>query len=295
MHHADEELSYSTHLTQYKHYILNGNIESIRHFTHQAQHMHALCVWGASQELIFKSLSLSNVVTNSIGQNHLRYGLGRRTNTIFHSFRSLYHTIPPDRVITLSTDDATEMSAVLNTLYLNIKGALDNFAYCLNAILAKDERPKFKEDRINLFNPAFVDRIGFEAVKALVEPFKSWHKDFKSRRDPAAHRIPLAVIPSIQTPETLQEYHRYEGLISETTKEAVIASQSLDYEISRAKFLEIQTLRERQEKVGKFEPCFQFDVQTLPIFIYPTVAEDVGVFVVFSRKLLDLISVSSKH
>lgn len=41
-----------------------------------------------------------------------------------------------------------------------------------------------------------------------LEPFRDWYWDVRQFRDPAAHRIPLSVPPSIYSEKDLKEYER---------------------------------------------------------------------------------------
>lgn len=295
MNQDDDQMYFSTHLAREKINFIPQNHENNRYFTHQAQHNHALSVWGGSQKLIFKVLMLSGEAMASNSKIHLQYGLGRRTRTIWQTFRYLYQHIPPDREHPLSMDDAIEASTMLNSLYINVRGALDNFAFCLLDLFSISSNPKLRDQQVGLFNLAYLKQPGFEKIRGVVDPFSAWNNDFKNRRDPAAHRVPLAILPAIHTRETLLEHDRIELQIDEKMKEAAGASRALDHETSLAKFAEIEKLRAQQEKVGKFEPCFQFDPGYNPIYLYPTVSDDVGTFVVIARKLLNLVEVAVKR
>jgi len=41
-----------------------------------------------------------------------------------------------------------------------------------------------------------------------MEPFKEWNRELSTRRDPAAHRIPLSVPPAFIDADTKDEYQR---------------------------------------------------------------------------------------
>ena len=88
MHHDEDQLNFAPHLAQSKQFFVNGNEKSNNYFTHQAQHNHALSVWGGSQELILKVVMLSDDVKAPNAQTHLRYGLGHRTRTIWQTVLS---------------------------------------------------------------------------------------------------------------------------------------------------------------------------------------------------------------
>lgn len=120
MHHDDDQMNFSAHRAQKEMHFVHGNDENNKYFTHRAQDSHALCVWDGSQKLIFKVLELSGAVMALNAKIHLQFGLGRRTNTIWQTFRYLYQRIPPDRELPLPMDDALEASTMLNSLYINV-------------------------------------------------------------------------------------------------------------------------------------------------------------------------------
>jgi hypothetical protein len=286
---SDDELKFSYHLDKNQVYFVSGNTKSNKYFRDQALHSHALSVWGGAQDLITKVIVLSERYSESEAKIHLRYGLGRRTRTIWQSFRFLYTEIQPDRVETLSIDQAVDGSTMLNSLYINIRGALDNFALCAQDLLWQSSMPKLKQHQIGLFNPIFLKQHGFERVRDIVEDFKLWDTEFKKKRDPAAHRVPLSILPAIHTKDSIAKFQAIENDIGALIKEANAAANKAEHDVAQEKFATIKNLRADQEKLGMFEPCFQYDPNESPIYLYPTVSEDVGQFVILARKLISLL------
>lgn len=149
---------------------------------------------------------------------HLRNGLGARHYMLRHSRETLERTCSNGRRGALSADTATEAALHLNGYYLNLRGALDNLAWMLQLELqlipgVTDESGSRKS--IHLFGEKFSSalRSRSAAIAAHVSAMKTWGDDLALLRDPAAHRIPLYVPPSvITTQEQMDEFRRLDQL-----------------------------------------------------------------------------------
>ena len=126
---SDLDLEFETNLAFYR-WQLNGRTKNDNYFTHQAQKMHALKVLSGAQDLISAVHTVSAKLQSKEAQFHVSYGLGRRTRAIWYAFRELHLLIPPDRTNPLPMDDVHRSSGLLNSIYINVRGALDNFAWC---------------------------------------------------------------------------------------------------------------------------------------------------------------------
>jgi hypothetical protein len=284
--HPDNELRISKHLEDVSYYLKLPNLESRSFFLNQAHEMHALCVWDALRELIVPVISLASIAEPTAAHEYLRYGLGRRVRSIWLAYRNFHATVPPNRTQPLSVDDATEVSNDLNAIYINIRGALDNFAWCLQYAFVGAAS---KANDIGLFYDRFLGQPEMPDLRSLISEFKDWDKEFKLKRDPAAHRIPLSVIPAIHTSLSLQEFQAVEDQISSKLRLASQEAAAKNYDVSQRLFDEVKHLRKKQERIGSFYPKFEFDPAMGPIDVYPTLPEDLGVFVVISRRLLFLL------
>lgn len=286
---TDSELSFKTHLERYP-LASSSNTETSSYFSKQAQHLHALSVWDGSQDLILQvNMAFASCVTPE-GAYYLRFGLGRRVQTIFYAFRELYSHFPPDRKETLQLDEVQRASELLNGLYINIRGALDNFAWCLHFEIGGGADRKLRPNQIGLFDNRFLDHPQLSELKAVVAPHLQWDKNFKRFRDPAAHRVPLSAIPAILDVTDQQEYHHRLNLIQSKELELLEVARRSDVAAVEALDKELSTLRANLLRVGKYIPLFEYEPAMEPMPIYPTVPEDVGTFVILSRKLLHLLN-----
>lgn len=290
MFHSDEEMSFEQHFKFYESWIKGLNVENDNYFTRQAENAHALAVWGGSQDLISETLNLAGATKNENARYYLQFGLGRRSMAIWTAFRGVYQLIPPDRDVPLTMDQVGLASNDLNAIYINIRGAMDNFAWCLQHLLVNEPIFKLKESQIGLFHPTFLKQSGMEKIKPLLEPFEQWSKDFKGRRDPAAHRVPLSIIPAIHDSTTLAQFQDIEQEISGLTNSAHQWIKKKDFQHSQLIFGEIEALRVKQQSLGKFFPFFEFDPTKSPATLYPTLPTDVGKYVLIARTLTKFLN-----
>jgi hypothetical protein len=106
----------------------------------------------------------------------------------------------------------------LNGYYLNLRGAFDNLAWALQFELGLFQslvESSRNRGRIHLFGGAFVTELTNKAPRLAqrLEALKPWAEEVKGLRDPAAHRVPLYVIPGvIRSQEDLDDFHRIDAL-----------------------------------------------------------------------------------
>jgi hypothetical protein len=286
------EMNFETHLSNYSHY-LNKNAENDRYFTQQAQESHALAVWDGSQKLIFQTLSAEQHVSSEQAKFHIRFGLGRRSQSIWYSFRELHYLIPPSRTEPLLADEANRASELLNSIYINIAGALDNFAWCFHFHFCSEPPRIIKEQNIGLFNPTFLKDERLQPIIDTLKIYEAWRIELKKLRDPAAHRIPLSAVPSIQDRTSLAELEIVIGQVNAKTAEFNIAVKNLQHERALEIGTEIEELNLTRQKIGSYVPLFEFDPSKQPIAIYPTVVQDIGKYVCLSNDLHSVLRASS--
>ena len=214
---------------------------------------------------------------------------------IWTAFRGIYQLIPPDRNEPLMPDDGNETSNDLNAIYINIRGAMDNFAWCLQYILGDANSLNLLPAQIGLFNPVFLRQDAMRQIDKLLEPFKSWNKNFKERRDPAAHRVPLSIIRQILDPASQSQFREIGQRVSQFEANLYHAIGEKDYAESEKISADIDALRSEQQSLGKFRPFFEFDPAKSPIPLYPTLSSDVGKYVLISRKLIDFLKNTLKE
>jgi hypothetical protein len=119
---------------------------------------------------------------------------------------------------------------------------------------------------IGLFKRTFAVDPVLKPVADALQPFSDWERDVKTRRNPAAHRMPLYVPQAALTPVDVVEFERFEALISQALR--------------AQEFEKMDALR---EGVGTLIPKFLHDPGEPAIDIYPTVPEDIGQAVKIGR------------
>lgn len=187
-------------------------------------------------------------ISNSGALVHLKSGLGARHYVLRHCWEYLERTCFNERQDALSADVATEAALHLNGYYLNLRGALDNFAWILQFELQLF--PGTTENvgsrmKIHLFGDDFIRAVEACSVShaAHLSAMKAWGRDLAELRDPAAHRIPLYVPPGvITTQEQVDEFRRLDQL-----------SGAPESELGGRRRIDIMT---EAQQVSSFAPVF---------------------------------------
>ena len=162
-----------------------------------------------------------------------------------------------------------ELNVHLNSYYLNLRGALDNLAWALkyefNFLPDVHEEGNKRRFFCDLFHPTFQDLLkrDHSHLAEMLVDLKWWKEELSNLRDPAAHRIPLTVVPRvISTPEELEEFRRLESLANGPADE--LGGHPRSYYLRQAKM------------VGEYNPIFAVSnpaglrMKTIPV----QVAED---------------------
>lgn len=208
---------------------------------------------------------------------YLRYGLLRRLKTIRAEFRNIFDLAPPEREVPLVSGEGNELDRSLNLIYLNLRGCIDNLAFALLDLVNHPDNPSPVEPRrVDLFRAPVLGRwLG--QLEPILRELADWHTEIKSRRDPAAHRIPLSVPPAFLTED---EAGAYQGIWDE-----YFASSIEEYSGS-APEEPIRDPEVASQSLGRFSPVFYHDPRQSGFYIYPTVSEDIGRLVVLCRHVL---------
>lgn len=100
----------------------------------------------------------------------------------------------------------------LNSFYLNLLGALDNLAwaaaYEMGLLEVIDESDRVTRFFCSSSSPEFREALARKrpASEGLLAQLQPWLVEVKVFRDPAAHRLPLAMAPGILSPEEGAQY-----------------------------------------------------------------------------------------
>jgi hypothetical protein len=236
------ELDFEHHRRRYAALTSGQNAEEVVYFNRQAQQLHSLVVQDSLDNIYATAAALGSVLTNKDAIYFLRHGVGRRLGLLRTSYRSLVATIHPDRSTPLSLDDVGLITRDLNVIYINLVGTMDNYAWCLLNEKDPSQSKQINPMKVGLFSAALSKDVNLSILVPIQSDFDEWHRDLKTRRDPSAHRIPLAVPPAMLT---LKEHAEYAALESQIGA----AAQAKDFD--RAEQLRVQ-----QERLGTLLPHF---------------------------------------
>lgn len=259
---ADDPLDFEHHLRIYQAHIGHGNSRNDEHFIHEAQSMHSLKVQDALRDSFVDAVSILESLQNKEADNYIRFGAARRLRMMWVSYREILSIIEPDRKEPLPGDDVSLVERDLNVIYINISGVLDNYAWCLLNEAATEPTKKLSRMHVGMFSSRFISDPNFEVLKPDIDRFSDWNKELKDKRDPAAHRIPLTVPPSVLNQE---EGKRYKELHDAWIKAS--AEQQFD---------EADKYSDQQDSLGTFMPCFLHHPDEGVLPIYPTVPQDIA-------------------
>jgi hypothetical protein len=230
--------------------------------------------------------------------DYLKYGSAKRIHNIFDNIRWLTINIPVNRKHPLSTAEVDSACMHLNSIYLHIRGCLDNFAWALLWQIAPTEAENFnrKENchKVGLFKKSILGKLSGTSLKGLLEGCIEWEQDFKMKRDPVAHRLPLFIPPQILRGES--EANRYkelnkqimqhtdefgqkalqesrENIKSKNFDEIVENNKKMD-DLSRKFEKKRSALYTELQSIGVFVPYFGYSTREDLIPLYPTIIED---------------------
>lgn len=305
MNFTDDRLQYSTVLQSTYGGLLTGNSEQDAWVHREAEEMQALMVIDAIRDVAINAVVLADRPLERDAVFHLRYGIAHRAKFIWVSLRRLVAQAPPGRTEPMPLDDVEALASDLNVIYLNIRGALDNLAWTLRAVTPSPATAALRDVNMDLFGERFLGAIDNDNLRDELEPFRDWYTELKSRRDPAAHRIPLSVPPTILDEVALQEYADLDRQYGAAMAKALSAArhgldknpdQPLDLKSAEEiglLFEETKAIHAKRQKIGKFPGFFAHHPDEVAMPIYPTVPEDVRNLVAIARIIAGFIPTPS--
>jgi hypothetical protein len=136
-------------------------------------------------------------------RQHLKEGFNRRVLMLDACIRRIHDRADEAGGRPLSALLMPEFAVFVNSLWLNMCGALDNLAWALNyefGLLPEAREDKGRERRdVVLFGKRFLAAlvaIDRELATGL-QAFAAWQTELATLRDPGAHRIPIYPIPGV--------------------------------------------------------------------------------------------------
>src|ERR1035438_8499275 len=98
---------------------------------HEAHDMFALFVQSAITDAQTQSVMLAQQLSDPQAKRFMSYGTGRRFGMIRAAFKSIRGLVPSDRIAPLPIEKVGAVSRDLNVIYINVRGTIDNYAWCL--------------------------------------------------------------------------------------------------------------------------------------------------------------------
>jgi hypothetical protein len=275
------DLDYEYHRAHYAQIFAPQTPEDDEYVRSRALETHILCVHDALRDEQYKSVTIANTLRNLQARHFALYGAGRRFGMLWAAYRSILSIVTVGRKEPLSGDDVRTVSRDLNTIYINIVGTIDNYAWCLRHECGSPAVQALQDTRIGLFGKAFIEDTCFSKLRPQVVRFQTWFEDLRTRRDPAAHRIPLSVPPAVLQSDDAKRYQAIEDEIS-------TALRSLD-------FASVDRLHTEQQQLGRFLAAFLHHPDEALTPFYPTVPQDLGYLVRISDSVREFLRASNNE
>ncbi len=257
-----DNLDYGQHYAEYARRFGVADQKSELYVCKRAQETHILHVHDALRDAFTGSVGFAQGLSDLQARHFALYGVGRRLEILWSAFRSILDAVPVDRTTPLTGDEGRAVSRDLNTICINIVGVIDNYAWVLRHERGSADIRALPANRVGLFVKAFQKDPRFAPMMLRLDPFKDWFTDLRSRRDPAAHQIPLCVPPTALDPENLQRYQQIETEIASLTP--------------LREFSSIDKLHDEQERLGVFVGKFMHHPDETLIPFYPTIPQDLA-------------------
>lgn len=167
---------------------------------------------------IIKSICITDSFNNENAKSFIKYGFFRRINLLHLSYETVIRISPCDRTEPFSIEETRLLSRDINSIYLHLRGALDNLSWALMHEKAPDYLKNNKKETLSIFNTKFRTSLSTNAnLKEIQDNHNIWYKTLKEKRDPAAHRIPLYIPPAL-IHENTQTYETYLYFVHDTNE-----------------------------------------------------------------------------
>jgi len=154
-------------------------------------------------------------------KKHLHRGLLVRVSMMEESIVELHEELrqasgPLDSYL------ASRLTLLINSYYLNLTGSLDNLAWAItyqHSLCEPVNEDCHKQRRFvqflgNEFLAALADK-GLKELGVQLGVKRDWYREMKEFRDPAAHRVPIYVPPSLYSEADIDEHRRLDSEAAE--------------------------------------------------------------------------------
>lgn len=283
----EDELDFERQFDPYRLWI-NGNQENDRYWHHEAQEVQALLVTDVLRDLMGAGVTYSARVEAGTPLTHLRFGVARRAKALWVALRSLHASVAPDRIRPMNHDEVEDVSRDLNVIYINIRGLLDNLAWTVVHQFGSDATRALAPAQIGLFRRCLARDDNLRPLAEALAAYGQWDRDISERRDPAAHRIPLSVAPSVLDEAAQVEWNRLKDEYDVVFAAAIAAVRHRDGDVDQS-FARVSEAHARLQSVGRFVPWFGHDYAERQNPIYPTVPQDLAMMLKVSARVFEFM------
>lgn len=152
-----------------------------------------------------------------------------------------------------------KLTLLLNTYYINLVGSLDNLAWALshqkNLLENIDEANSKHRRRTQLVDKNFLKLLqdkGLGNLSSWLKTVSNWYWDVRNFRDPAAHRIPLYVPPSICSEKDIERANTLDAQAAEM--------------ISNDNWQQGLDMLDESRNVGEHQPVFVTDDSGIKVY-----------------------------
>jgi len=283
----EDELDFEYQLDRYR-LCLTGEPSHDQYWHHQAHDMQALVVGDALRDLMGAAVMYSSRVQDGEPLAHLRYGVGRRSKTLWLSIRNLTRLVPPDRESPMAQEEVDETARDLNVIYINIRGLMDNLAWAVVHQFGSVKTRELKPAAVGLFRKMIAQDDALMPLATTLDPYRKWDTEMAQRRDPAAHRIPLSVPPAVFDEASQQEWLDRKADYDAAMERALDLVRDRHADSDEA-FRRVHEASARMEAVGRFMPWFHHHYDDGQYPIYPTVPQDLAMMLKVSARVFEFM------
>ncbi len=266
-------------------------------------------------------LKIDGKTTTEYGSQFLKYGVGRRLETISFILKKISCIYPENKYDLLSQEQIPEFILLLNAFYLNLSGCLDNISWVIayeghfitDINSNSEEFPHSKKVSIDILKNqkdalgGILEEIFSMKYSEFYEKYYEKIKDLQNKRHISAHRIHF-YISNIVTKEEREKLKQAEAKIwennlsefppemqdnledpPEVSFQKTNARSAFHEEIMR----ENEKIKAYKDKLGRPSPYFigEFTQKKEDQFlIYPTINDDCTLVCDFLKDSLAFIS-----
>jgi hypothetical protein len=112
---------------------------------------HAYKIFDACRDTFLDAIELASRVRRERARYFLLFGVARRLEMVWFAYRDLVFTAPVERTQPLDSDESRRLTQDINTIYINLRGSLDNLCWALLHEFAPDTLASFRESQIQPF------------------------------------------------------------------------------------------------------------------------------------------------